>query len=226
MTRIVVVEDELRLARALARGLTNTGFDVEIAHDGHDGYTLAKRSEADLIVLDLMLPSLTGIEVIRRLRSEGLETPVLVMSAKDSRADTEGALEAGANDYLRKPFPFPVLVARCRALLRRAAPSEPVETHRATMVLDSPSRTARCGSVELSLTRREFELLEYLMRNAGQPCSREAILAEVWGWDLHRDIQNVVEVYIGYLRRKLEQATCGVELQTVAGGEYLVEASR
>jgi DNA-binding response OmpR family regulator len=225
VTRILVVEDEPLLARALARGLTSTGFDVRLAHDGHDGYHMARQSAADLIVLDLMLPSLSGIEVLRRLRSEGLSMPVLVMSAKDSKADTNSALEAGADDYLRKPFPFPILVARCRALLRRAAAPEPVQTS-ATMVLDSPTRTARFGSVELTLTRREFELLEYLMRNAGQPCSREAILADVWGWEMHRDIQNVVEVYIGYLRRKLEQATSGVQLQTVAGGEYLVEAGK
>jgi DNA-binding response OmpR family regulator len=226
VTRIVVVEDEPLLARALARGLTNTGFDVSLAHDGHDGYQLARQSEPDLLVLDLMLPSLSGIEVLRRLRSEGLSMPVLVMSAKDSKADTDSALEAGADDYLRKPFPFPVLVARCRTLLRRAAAPEPVEKNSATMVLDPPTRTARFGSVEMALTRREFDLLEYLMRNAGQPCSREAILADVWGWELHRDIQNVVEVYIGYLRRKLEHATCGVQLQTVGGGDYLVHAGK
>ena len=223
MVRILVVEDEVLLARAVRRGLVDRGFDVVLAHDGHTGYRLAREAEVDMVVLDLMLPSMSGIEVLRRLRSERSWTPVLVLTAKDGLSDETDALEAGADDYLRKPFSYPVLVARCRALLRRGRSEEPVEVTVGNLVLDPRRRTARRGDVPIQLTRREFALLEYLMRNVGRVRSKEAILADVWGPDSSRDL-NVVEVYIGYLRRKVDQSFGTTTVRTVRGQGYLVDA--
>ena len=222
VVQILVVEDEVLLARALKRGLVDQGYDVVIAHDGHEGYRLAREANVDLIVLDLMLPSMSGIEVLRRLRSEGFWTPVLVLTAKDALSDEAGALESGADDYLRKPFSYPVLVARCRALLRRGTSEPPAEITVGNLTLDPRRRTARRGDVPIPLTRREFELLEYLMRNAGEVRSREAILAAVWGAESRRD-PNVVEVYIGYLRRKIDQTFGTTTLHTVRGVGYRVD---
>ncbi|MBA2559593.1 MAG: response regulator transcription factor [Propionibacteriales bacterium] len=219
--RILVVEDEVLLARAVRRGLVLQGFDVMLSHDGHNGYRLAREEAIDLVVLDLMLPGLSGLEVLRRLRSESNWTPILVLTAKDGLSDETGALEAGADDYLRKPFSYPVLVARCRALLRRGISEEPVEIRVGDLVLDPRRRTARRRDVPIQLTRREFALLEYLMRNAGRVQSREAILVDVWGADSRRDA-NVVEVYIGYLRRKVDQSFGTTTVRTVRGAGYMV----
>lgn len=223
VVRILVVEDEVLLARAVQRGLVDQGFDVVLAHDGHTGYRLAREAHVDLVVLDLMLPSLSGIEVLRRLRSERIWTPMLILTAKEGLSDETDALEAGADDYLRKPFSYPVLVARCRALLRRGTSEEPVEVSVGNLVLDPRRRTVRRGAVPIQLTRREFALLEYLMRNVGCVRSREAILADVWGPDSRRD-PNVVEVYIGYLRRKVDQSFGTTTLRTVRGQGYMVDA--
>lgn len=219
---ILVVEDEVLLGEALRRGLADQGYDVSLAQDGHDGYRLARESDVDLIVLDLMLPSLSGIDVLRRLRAEGFWTPVLVLTARDSLSDEAGALEAGADDYLRKPFSYPVLVARCRALLRRGMSEPPAEISVGDLVLDPRRRTVRRGDVPIPLTRREFELLEYLMRHPGEARTREAILAAVWG-ESGRD-PNVVEVYIGYLRRKVDHVFGTTTIHTVRGEGYLVDA--
>jgi two-component system, OmpR family, response regulator len=222
--RILVVEDEVRLARAVRRGLVDRGFDVVLAHDGHTGYRLARERAVDLIVLDLMLPGRSGMDVLRRLRSERIWTSVLVLTAKEGLSAETEALESGADDYLRKPFSYPVLVAHCRALLRRGTASEPVEIRVGDLVLDPRRRTTRRRDVPIHLTRREFALLEYLMRDAGHVHSREAILADVWGVDSRRDA-NVVEVYIGYLRRKVDQAFGTSTVRTVRGQGYMVDAA-
>ena len=221
MVRILVIEDEIRLARAVQRGLVDQGFDVLLAHDGHSGYRLAREAEADLVVLDLMLPGRSGMEVLRRLRAESIWTPVLILTAKEGLSDETEALESGADDYLRKPFSYPVLLARCRALLRRGTSEEPAEISVGDLTLDPRRRTTRRRDVPIQLTRREFALLEYLMRNIGHVRSREEILAEVWGTDSNRDA-NVVEVYIGYLRRKVDQAFGTTTVQTVRGQGYMV----
>jgi DNA-binding response OmpR family regulator len=220
---ILVVEDEVRLARAIERGLVDHGFDVLLAHDGHAGYRTAREEAVDLIVLDLMLPGRSGMEVLRRLRSERSWTPVLVLTATEGLSAETEALEAGADDYLRKPFSYPVLLARCRALLRRGTPTEPVEISVGDLVLDPRRRTVRRRDVPIHLTRREFALLEYLMRDAGHVHSREAILADVWGLDSRRDA-NVVEVYIGYLRRKVDQTFGTTTVLTIRGQGYMVDA--
>lgn len=221
VVRILVVEDEILLARAVRRGLLKQGFDVVLAHDGNDGYRLAREAEADLIVLDLMLPGWSGMELLRKLRADGIWTSVLILTAKDGLFDETEALDAGADDYLRKPFSYPVLVARCRALLRRGRSEEPAEIRVGDLVLDPRRRTARHRDVPIKLTRREFALLEYLMRNVGHVRSREEILAEVWGVDSRRD-PNLVEVYVGYLRRKIDQTFGTATVQTVRGQGYMV----
>ncbi|MEJ7706897.1 MAG: response regulator transcription factor [Nocardioidaceae bacterium] len=149
MVRILVVEDEVLLARAVQRGLRDQGFDVLLAHDGRVGYRMAREADVDLIVLDLMIPALSGLEVLRRLRAERFWTPVLVLTAKEGLTDETGALEVGADDYLRKPFAYSVLVARCRALLRRGTPEEPVELSVGDLVLD-PGDAPRAEEIRLS----------------------------------------------------------------------------
>lgn len=220
--RLLVVEDEVNLASAIERGLQDRGFEVALAHDGHTGYQLAKEGLFDAIVLDLMLPGLPGLEVCRRLRAEGFWTPILVLTAKDRESDETESLGAGADDYLRKPFSFEVLVARCRALARRGPAALPAELRVGDLVLDPRHRTARRGEQPVMLTPREFSLLEFLVREPGRVHSKEQILAEVWGDAVDRD-PNVVEVYIGYLRRKVDQPFGSTLVQTVRGEGYMLQ---
>jgi len=214
-----VVEDEERLGRALANGLRNVGFDVKLALDGEKGYQLAKQEQVDVIVLDLLLPGMSGVEVCRRLRAEGRWTPILVLTARGGEADETEVLDAGADDYLRKPFSYPVLLARCRALLRRGPAERPPLLSADDLVVDVALRTVRRGDVTIDLTRREFALLEYLMRHRGVVRSKQEILDEVWGAAPQRDL-NVVEVYIGYLRRKVDEPFGTASLRTLRGQGY------
>jgi two-component system, OmpR family, response regulator len=220
--RLLVVEDEVNLASAIERGLRDRGFEVALAHDGYTGYQLAKGALFDAIVLDLMLPGLPGLEVCRRLRAEGFWTPILVLTAKDRESDETESLGAGADDYLRKPFSFEVLVARCRALARRGPAALPAELRVGDLVLDPRHRSARRGEQPLMLTPREFSLLEFLVREPGRVHSKEQILAEVWGDAADRD-PNVVEVYIGYLRRKVDQPFGSTLVRTVRGEGYMLQ---
>ena len=221
--RLLVVEDESHLAAAIERGLQERGFDVLVAHDGYAGYQLAKSSPIDAIVLDLMLPGISGLEVCRRLRAEGFWTPILVLTAKDRESDETESLATGADDYLRKPFSFDVLVARCRALARRGPAAMPFELRVGDLVLDPRRRDARRGEQPLDLTPREFALLEFLARNSGRVYSKEQILREVWGDATQRD-PNVVEVYVGYLRRKVDQPFSSNHLiRTIRGQGYMIE---
>src|SRR4051812_7544815 len=224
VVEVLVIEDEVRLARAVAEGLTSRGFTVTVCHDGHSGYQQAKERQPDVIVLDLMLPDLSGAQVCARLRSEGVWTPILVLTAREGESDESDVLNLGADDYLRKPFSYPVLVARCRALLRRAATGDPTEIVVDDLVLDPRRRTVRRRDTAIALTRREFALLEYLMRHRGRPRTKQEILDHVWGIGYARDA-NVVEVYVGYLRRKVDAPFGSSSLQTVRGQGYLVEGS-
>ena len=222
--RILVVEDEAQLASAIERGMQDRGFDVLVAHDGRIGYQLAKESPLDAIVLDLNLPGMPGLEVCRRLRDEGFWTPILALTAMDRVSDETDALNLGADDYLRKPFSFEVLVARCRALTRRGPATMPSELRVGELVLDPRRRSARFGEQPLPLTPREFRLLEFLVRSSGQARSKQEILEEVWGDVAPRD-PNVVEVYVGYLRRKIDQPFGTHLVRTIRGEGYLVEAA-
>jgi two-component system OmpR family response regulator len=222
VVEILVIEDEVRLARALGEGLESRGFTVTLCHDGQAGYRRAKERTTDVIVLDLMLPVLSGAEVCARLRAEGVWTPILVLTAREGESEETDVLNLGADDYLRKPFSYDVLVARCRALLRRGPAGEPGELVVGDLVLDPRRRTIRRGETPIPLTRREFAVLEYLMRNRGRPRTKQEILDHVWGVGYARDA-NVVEVYMGYLRRKVDAPFGRSSVRTVRGQGYLLE---
>ena len=217
--RILVVEDETSLAAALQRGLRAEGFAVDIAADGVAGLALARAGDYDVLVLDVMLPGQSGYRVVQALRAERNWVPVLMLTAKDGEYDEADALDVGADDYLTKPFSFIVLVARLRALLRRGAPSRPAVLSAGDLHLDPASRQVSRGSVEIALTAREFALLEFLMRRAGQAVSKTEALAHVWDAHLETDL-NLVEVYVGYLRRKIDTPFGRKSLQTVRGAGY------
>jgi DNA-binding response OmpR family regulator len=225
MVRVLVVEDEVGLAQSLQDGLSDHGYSVQVTHDGFSGYRLAKESEFDLIVLDWMLPGMSGVEMCQRLRSEDVAVPILILTSKDATSDETDALELGADDYLRKPFTFAVLVARCDALLRRGSGAAGwAELIVGDLVFDPRRRVVRRGHDQVELSRREAALLEYLMRAEGETRSKEDILRDVWGDPDARDT-NLVEVYVGYLRKKLD-APYGTNLfQTVRGQGYRLEAS-
>lgn len=224
MSRVLVVEDEVGLCEAVAKGLVDHGFTVDATGDGFDAYRKAKDGTFDVIVLDWMLPGLTGEEVCRRLRQEGVHTPILMLTAKDGVSDETGAFEAGADDYLRKPFEFAVLVARCDALVRRQSRGPWSDVTFSDLVLDTRRRIARIGGERIALSRRESEVLAYLMRANGDIRSKGDLLRDVWGTASGAD-PNSVEVYIGYLRRKLEPAAGRRIVETVRGAGYRLRAS-
>ena len=217
--RVLVVEDEVRLARALHKGLTAEGFAVDVTHDGLSGLDSARTGTYDAIVLDVMLPALSGYEVVRTLRRERNWVPVLMLSAKDGEYDQADGLDVGADDYLTKPFSYVVLVARLRALLRRGAPERPAVLAAGDLLLDPAARLVSRGSVPITLTAREFSLLEYLMRHVGEVVGRLDLLEHVWE-SYGASEANVVEVYIGYLRRKIDSPFDRRAITTVRGVGY------
>jgi len=214
--RVLVVDDERGLTRALERGLAAEGFAVDVAHDGESGLALATDTDYDAIVLDIMLPRRNGYDVVTALRARGIWTPVLLLSAKDGEHDVADGLDVGADDYLTKPFSFVVLVARLRALVRRPAGARPAVLTAGDLVLDPATRTVTRAGEPVDLTTRELALLEYLMRHSDRVVGKVELRDHVWdgsGEDL-----NVVEVYVGYLRRKLGRDA----VTTVRGAGYRV----
>jgi DNA-binding response OmpR family regulator len=222
--RALVVDDEQRLATAVARGLTAEGFDVDVAHNGLDGLWRAREHSYSVIVLDLLMPGMNGYEVCRTLRHEGNGTPILVLTAKDGEYDEAEALDTGADDFLSKPFSFVVLVARIRALMRRAKALDGAELAVGSLRLDVRRRRCWRHDDEIRLTQREFAVLERLMRNPDSVCSKDELLAEVWGPDYLGDA-NVVEVYVRYLRRKIDVPFGTNSLETVRGAGYRMVAN-
>jgi two-component system, OmpR family, response regulator len=216
--RLLVVEDEARLATALQRGLQAEGFAVDVATDGPGGLERARHGNYDAMILDVMLPGLSGYEVVRRLRAERRWLPVLMLSAKDGEYDQADGLDCGADDYLTKPFSYVVLLARLRALLRRGAPERPTVLAVGDLRLDPARRRVTRDGAEVSLTAREFTLLDYLMRRPGQVVSKTELLDHVWDAGVDT-APNAVEVYVGYLRRKLEEPRL---IQTVRGVGYVL----
>ena len=215
LVRLLVVEDEARLASALQRGLQAEGFAVDVAGDGPTGLELARHGEYDAMILDVMLPGLSGYRVVRALRAEDRWLPVLMLSAKDGEYDQADGLDCGADDYLTKPFSYVVLLARLRALLRRGAPARPAVLESGDLCLDPAQRTVTRGGAPIGLTAREFALLEYLMRRTGEVVSKTELLDHVWDASLDT-AENAVEVYVGYLRRKIGRE----RLETVRGAGY------
>jgi two-component system OmpR family response regulator len=211
--RVLLVEDEERMAAAVVRGLTSEGFVVDHVADGEAGLEAARFGDYDVVVLDVMLPRMSGYTVVRTLRAESNWVPVLLLTAKDGEYDEADGLDYGADDYLTKPFSFVVLVARLRALLRRDPTPRPVVLSAAGVRLDLATHRVAVDGSEVTLSPREYLLLEHLMRADGAVVPKERLLDRVWG-DL--DDTNVVEVYVGYLRRKLGRA----RIETVRGAGY------
>jgi DNA-binding response OmpR family regulator len=217
--KLLLVDDDATLAGALRRGLTAEGFSVEVAADGPDGLWRAREGAYDLVLLDIMLPGVNGYAVCAELRRSGVRTPILMLTAKDGDLDEAEALDTGADDYLRKPFSFPVLVARVHALLRRASLGDPAPLVVGDLRLDIRARRAVRADAPLPLTAREFALLTYLVRRAGRVVSKTEILAGVWD-DAFEGDPNVVEVYVARLRRMLAAPGGPRRIETVRGMGY------
>jgi two-component system OmpR family response regulator len=214
-----MVEDEVRLAETVSRGLRSEGFVVDTVHDGAEGLAEAQLRDYDVIVLDIMLPSMNGYDVCRELRRAGVWVPILMLTAKDGEYDEADAFDLGADDYLTKPFSFVVLVARLRALVRRGAPERPSVLTAGDLTLDPATRVVRRGGTDITLTPREFGLLQFLMRHPGEVLSKTEIVQSVWDMNYDGD-ENVVEVYVGYLRRKIDQPFGTTTIQTMRGAGY------
>jgi DNA-binding response OmpR family regulator len=222
--RVLVVEDERTLADALAEGLRQDGFAVETAADGLLAFDLALHGRYDLMVLDLMLPGLPGLDLCARLRRSGVGIPVLVLTARSGDGDQIRALTVGADDFLPKPFSYRVLLARVRALLRRAGDRGAATLTAGDLTLDRAARRCHRGSTEIELTPREFTLLELFMSQAGRAVPKRLALDEVWDCSLCEDT-NVFEVYVGYLRRKIDLPFGRHAIGTVRGVGYRLDPS-
>ena len=218
--RILVVEDEDRIRQFLQRGLTFEGYRVDVAADGEEALEIARDNPPDLVLLDIMLPGIDGIEVCRRLRAAS-EVPILMLTAKEAIEDRVAGLDAGADDYLVKPFAFDELMARVRALLRRAQPSKPQVYRFADLELDTGTRRGRRGEQIFDLTAKEYELLELFMRHPRQVLTREVIFDRVWNYDFGGE-SNIIEVYVRYLRQKTEVDEKPRLIHTVRGVGYVL----
>ncbi|HEX8860144.1 MAG TPA: response regulator transcription factor [Actinomycetes bacterium] len=219
--KLLLVEDDEKIAATVKRGLEAEGFSVELAADGDEGLWRATEGSYDLLVLDILLPGRNGYRLCADLRAADNWTPILMLTAKDGDLDEAEALDTGADDYLTKPFSFPVLVARVRALLRRTPDRKPAPVSVGDLRIDPAQRRVWVGEDERTLTSREFEVLEFLVRRAGQVLSKEEILAGVWDDDFDGD-PNIVEVYVLRLRRKLDLPDGRHRIETVRGAGYRV----
>ena len=221
--RILIVEDEPRVASFLKRGLEAEHYAIDVAPDGEQGLRLARTQDYDLVLLDIMLPKLDGFEVLRRMRARGIDTPVLVLTARGSLGDRVRGLDLGADDYLPKPFAFEELLARVRALVRRGSDRGSPTLAVGPIVLDPVTRTVTVQDSKVDFTPKEFALLEYLMRNEGAVLTRAMIAQNVW--DLNFDTYtNVIDVFINHLRKKLQRHGCERLIQTVRGVGYVLKA--
>lgn len=220
MTRILIIEDEAEIAGYLRRGLVLEGFQVEIAGDGPAGLAAARERPPDLVILDLMLPGLDGLEVGRRLRAAS-EVPILILTARDAVVDRVRGLEGGADDYLVKPFAFEELLARIRVQLRRRSTQQSEILRFAGITMDLAAREVRIDDRRVELTAKEYDLLELFMRNPQQVLTREVIYDRVWGYDFGGE-SNIIEVYVRYLRQKLEAGGEPRLIQTVRGVGYVL----
>jgi DNA-binding response OmpR family regulator len=218
---VLVVDDDEAIRKALERALRLEGFTVEVADGGRRALELTKERRPGVIVLDVVMPDLSGVAVTSRLREQGIETPICILSARDEVQDRVAGLEAGADDYVVKPFDLEELVARLRALLRRAPGGDGALLRIGDLVIDPAQRTVSRGERAVELTRREFDLLEELARHKGVVLSRQQLLERVWGYDFEVD-GNVVDVFVGYLRRKLEGGGEPRLIQTVRGVGFVL----
>lgn len=221
--KILVVDDEIRIARAIKQGLEQDGYAVDLAYDGEEGYNSARADDYDCIVLDVMMPVMSGYEVLRKLRADGYKLPILMLTAKDQSRDVVKGLDNGADDYLAKPFSFEVLGARIRALLRR--PQEAIDNiiTAKDVEMDIVRREVRRAGTLVALSSKEFSILEYLLRNKNRVLSKTNIMSHVWDFDADI-LPNNVEVFINYLRGKIDKPFKGEPLiQTVRGFGYVIK---
>jgi len=219
VVRLLVIEDEVAMANALRRGLQAEGYVVDVAHDGEDGLWQALEFDFDAVVLDLMLPKMNGFLVARGIRDAGRDVPILMLSAKDGEYDQTEALDIGADDYLAKPFSYPVLLARLRALIRRGSTSRSAVLEAGDLRVDVAEHRCWRGDVEVELSPKEFALASYLMLHAGELLHKQDILRHVWD-DADSFDTNIVEVYVGYLRRKVDVPFGRRSIETVRGRGY------
>ena len=223
--RVLVVEDEPRLARGLQTGLEAEGYAVDVAYDGIDGLWFARENDYDVILLDIMLPRLNGYKVCQTLREEKDWTPILMLTAKDGDWDQIEAFDTGADDYVMKPFSFGVVLARMRSLVRRGVTERPVNLEIGDLVLDPARKHVTRADQGVDLTAREFALLEYLMRQRGNVVTKQQIMANVWNFDFEGD-SNIVEVYVGRLRRKIDKPFGRDDIETLRGTGYRMRLER
>jgi DNA-binding response OmpR family regulator len=217
--RLLIVEDEGGIAGALRQGLSEQGYAVDVARDGEQGRDYALAAPYDVILLDILLPKLDGLSLLRDLRKRGMTTPILLLTARDSVDDRVAGLDAGADDYLVKPFSFSELLARIRALLRRPVLRAGDRLVSGDIAMDLGARTVTRSTQPVTLTPREYAVLEFLLRHPGQALSRTQIAEGVWSWEFHGE-SNVVDVYIGYLRRKLDSDGAPSIIETLRGYGY------
>jgi DNA-binding response OmpR family regulator len=217
--RVLVVEDDRRLAESLRRSLMESRMAVDVTHNGQDGFEAASTTPYDVIVLDLMLPLLDGLEVARRLREHKVDTPILMLTARDGVDDRVAGLEAGADDYLVKPFALREVVARLRALTRRHVPNRKAELRAGKVLLDTAAHTLTVDGREVDMTAKEFAILEYFLLNQGRLLTRSQILEHAWDYDFDGG-RNLIEVYIGRLRKKLIEAGADDPFVTIRGSGY------
>jgi two-component system OmpR family response regulator len=222
--RVLVVEDEVKIARAIRRGLEHEGYATDVVSTGEEAILQATEHDYDAVVLDVMIPAPDGFTVCRQMRARNRWAPVLMLTARDSVEDRIRGLDAGADDYLVKPFSFGELLARLRALLRRAPAERPATIRVGDVALDPSAHVVTRAGQPVELSAREFALLEFLMRHAGQVLTRTAMLEHVWDYRYDGD-SNVVDVYIGYLRRKLEEPFGAPLIRTVRGVGYILDAA-
>ena len=221
--KLLVVEDDRKIATLVKRGLEAEGFAVDVTFDGAEGLWMATEWTYDLIVLDIMLPGRNGFQICSDLRAAGNWTPILMLTAKDGDLDEAEALDSGADDYLTKPFSFPVLVARVRSVLRRAGGrGAPTPSTAGDLCIDPSSRRVWRGETEIMLTARQFDVLEFLIRRAGQVVPKQEILNGVWQYDFEGDI-NIVEVYIRRLRSAIDEPFGRAAIETVRGSGYRLD---
>jgi heavy metal response regulator len=220
--RLLIVEDEKKVASFLAKGLSEESYAVDVAYDGEEGAFMATENDYDLIILDLMLPGLNGIEVLKKLRGDGKTVPVLILTAKDSTDDIVAGLESGCDDYLTKPFAFAELLARVHALLRRSNKVQVPLLKVANLSLNPVTREVIRGKRQIELTSKEYALLEYFMRNVNHVLTRTLISEHVWDYE-YDPLTNVVDVYVNYLRKKIDQDGDYKLIHTVRGVGYVMK---
>lgn len=222
--RLLIIEDDHKIANSIKQGLEQEGFAIDVEYDGAGGYDLASTEDYDLVILDLMLPKMDGMTICKKLRKNNIHTPVLMLTAKSELDDKLAGLNCGADDYLTKPFAFTELLARIRALLRRPTTLIPTKIRCGDLEINTQTFTVTRSGIDLSLSKKEFSLLEYLMRNKNQILTKEKIMEHVWDFDADI-LPNTVEVYIGYLRNKIEKPFKKQPklLKTVRGFGYKIQ---